>query len=61
MENLDNFKLLAIRMGGWIISGVAEQVEKKIAAIVPRCLHAGERQRVLDTNCRAAAPRSRTR
>ena len=33
-ENLDNFVLVGHSYGGWIISGVAEQAEKKISSIV---------------------------
>src|SRR5215831_9932315 len=33
-ENLENFALVGHSYGGWIISGVAEQVEKKISQIV---------------------------
>ncbi|MEA2971094.1 MAG: hypothetical protein QOE78_4355, partial [Alphaproteobacteria bacterium] len=55
-ENLDNFVLVGHSYGGWIISGAAEQVEKKIAAIVFLDAFMPENgQRVLDTN----SPRSR--
>ena len=55
-ENLDNFVLVGHSYGGWIISGVAEQVEKKISSIVFLDAFMPENgQRVLDTN----SPRSR--
>jgi pimeloyl-ACP methyl ester carboxylesterase len=55
-EGLENFVLVGHSYGGWIISGVAEQVEKKIAAIVFLDAFIPENgQRVLDTN----SPRSR--
>ena len=55
-ENLDNFVLVGHSYGGWIISGVAEQVEKKIASIVFLDAFMPENgQRVVDTN----SPRSR--
>jgi pimeloyl-ACP methyl ester carboxylesterase len=55
-ESLDNFVLVGHSYGGWIISGVAEQVEKKISSIVFLDAFMPENgQRVLDTN----SPRSR--
>jgi pimeloyl-ACP methyl ester carboxylesterase len=55
-EGLDDFVLVGHSYGGWIISGVAEQVEKKIASIVFLDAFMPENgQRVLDTN----SPRSR--
>ena len=57
-ESLDNFVLVGHSYGGWIISGAAEQVEKKIASIVFLDAFMPENgQRVLDTN----SPRSRAR
>ena len=50
-ENLDGFVLVGHSYGGWIISGVAEQVEKRIASIVFLDAFMPENgQRVLDTN-----------
>jgi pimeloyl-ACP methyl ester carboxylesterase len=55
-ESLDDFVLVGHSYGGWIISGAAEQVEKKIASIVFLDAFMPENgQRVLDTN----SPRSR--
>jgi pimeloyl-ACP methyl ester carboxylesterase len=55
-ESLENFVLVGHSYGGWIISGAAEQVEKKIASIVFLDAFMPENgQRVLDTN----SPRSR--
>jgi pimeloyl-ACP methyl ester carboxylesterase len=55
-ESLDKFVLVGHSYGGWIISGVAEQVEKKISSIVFLDAFMPENgQRVLDTN----SPRSR--
>jgi pimeloyl-ACP methyl ester carboxylesterase len=55
-ESLDGFVLVGHSYGGWIISGAAEQVEKKIASIVFLDAFMPENgQRVLDTN----SPRSR--
>ncbi len=55
-ESLENFVLVGHSYGGWIVSGVAEQVEKKIASIVFLDAFMPENgQRVLDTN----SPRSR--
>src|SRR6516225_8794300 len=55
-ESLENFVLVGHSYGGWIISGVAEQVEKKISSIVFLDAFMPENgQRVLDTN----SPRSR--
>jgi pimeloyl-ACP methyl ester carboxylesterase len=55
-ESLDNFVLVGHSYGGWIISGAAEQVEKKIASIVFLDAFMPENgQRVLDSN----SPRSR--
>jgi pimeloyl-ACP methyl ester carboxylesterase len=55
-ESLESVVLVGHSYGGWIISGVAEQVEKKIASIVFLDAFMPENgQRVLDTN----SPRSR--
>jgi len=55
-ENLESLVLVGHSYGGWIISGVAEQAEKKIASIVFLDAFMPENgQRVLDTN----SPRSR--
>jgi pimeloyl-ACP methyl ester carboxylesterase len=55
-ENLQDFVLVGHSYGGWIISGVAEQVEGKISSIVFLDAFMPENgQRVLDTN----SPRSR--
>src|SRR5712692_1493026 len=55
-QGLENFVLVGHSYGGWIISGVAEQVEKKISSIVFLDAFMPENgQRVLDTN----SPRSR--
>jgi pimeloyl-ACP methyl ester carboxylesterase len=55
-ENLDNFVLVGHSYGGWVVSGAAEQVEKKISSIVFLDAFMPENgQRVLDTN----SPRSR--
>ena len=55
-ESLESFVLVGHSYGGWIISGVAEQVEKKITSIVFLDAFMPENgQRVLDTN----SPRSR--
>src|SRR5712692_8261175 len=55
-ESLESFVLVGHSYGGWIISGVAEQVEKKISSIVFLDAFMPENgQRVLDTN----SPRSR--
>ena len=55
-ENLEDFVLVGHSYGGWIISGVAEQVEGKISSIVFLDAFMPENgQRVLDTN----SPRSR--
>jgi pimeloyl-ACP methyl ester carboxylesterase len=55
-ENLQDFVLVGHSYGGWVISGVAEQVEGKIASIVFLDAFMPENgQRVLDTN----SPRSR--
>jgi pimeloyl-ACP methyl ester carboxylesterase len=55
-ESLDNFVLVGHSYGGWIISGVAEQAEKKISSIIFLDAFMPENgQRVLDTN----SPRSR--
>ena len=55
-ESLESFVLVGHSYGGWIISGVAEQMEKKIASIVFLDAFMPENgQRVLDTN----SPRSR--
>jgi pimeloyl-ACP methyl ester carboxylesterase len=55
-ESLDNFVLVGHSYGGWIISGVAEQIERKISSIVFLDAFMPENgQRVLDTN----SPRSR--
>jgi pimeloyl-ACP methyl ester carboxylesterase len=57
-ENLDNFVLVGHSYGGWVVSGAAEQVEKKISSIVFLDAFMPENgQRVLDTN----SPRSRRR
>ena len=55
-ENLQDFVLVGHSYGGWIVSGVAEQVEEKISSIVFLDAFMPENgQRVLDTN----SPRSR--
>src|SRR5262252_6048462 len=55
-EGLEHFVLVGHSYGGWIISGVAEQAERKIASIVFLDAFMPENgQRVLDTN----SPRSR--
>jgi pimeloyl-ACP methyl ester carboxylesterase len=55
-ESLESFVLVGHSYGGWIVSGVAEQAEKKIASIVFLDAFMPENgQRVLDTN----SPRSR--
>jgi len=55
-ENLEDFVLVGHSYGGWIISGVAEQVEGKISSIVfLDAFMPKNEQRVLDTN----SPRSR--
>jgi pimeloyl-ACP methyl ester carboxylesterase len=55
-ENLESFVLVGHSYGGWIISGVAEQIEKRISSIVFLDAFMPENgQRVLDTN----SPRSR--
>jgi pimeloyl-ACP methyl ester carboxylesterase len=55
-ESLESVVLVGHSYGGWIISGVAEQVEKKISSIVFLDAFMPENgQRVLDTN----SPRSR--
>jgi pimeloyl-ACP methyl ester carboxylesterase len=55
-ENLQDFVLVGHSYGGWVISGVAEQVEGKISSIVFLDAFMPENgQRVLDTN----SPRSR--
>jgi alpha-beta hydrolase superfamily lysophospholipase len=55
-ESLESVVLVGHSYGGWIISGVAEQVETKIASIVFLDAFMPENgQRVLDTN----SPRSR--
>jgi pimeloyl-ACP methyl ester carboxylesterase len=55
-ESLESLVLVGHSYGGWIISGVAEQMEKKIASIVFLDAFMPENgQRVLDTN----SPRSR--
>jgi pimeloyl-ACP methyl ester carboxylesterase len=55
-ESLDRFVLVAHSYGGWVASGVAEQVEKRISSIVFLDAFMPENgQRVLDTN----SPRSR--
>ena len=52
-ESLEHFVLVGHSYGGWIISGVAEQVEKKISSIVFLDAFMPENgQRVLDTNSR---------
>jgi pimeloyl-ACP methyl ester carboxylesterase len=56
-ENLQDFVLVGHSYGGWVISGVAEEVEGKISSIVFLDAFMPENgQRVLDTN----SPRSRT-
>jgi pimeloyl-ACP methyl ester carboxylesterase len=56
-EDLETVVLVGHSYGGWIISGAAEQVERKIASIVFLDAFMPENgQRVLDTN----SPRSRT-
>src|SRR5258708_8534173 len=55
-EGLDDFVLVGHSYGGWVVSGVAEQAEKKISSIVFLDAFMPENgQRVLDTN----SPRSR--
>jgi pimeloyl-ACP methyl ester carboxylesterase len=55
-ENLEDFVLVGHSYGGWIISGVAEQLQGKISSIVFLDAFMPENgQRVLDTN----SPRSR--
>jgi len=55
-EDLDGFVLVGHSYGGWIISGVAERFEKRIASIVfLDAFMPEDGQRVLDTN----SPRSR--
>jgi pimeloyl-ACP methyl ester carboxylesterase len=55
-ENLDSVVLVGHSYGGWIVSGVAEKVEKQISSIVFLDAFMPENgQRVLDTN----SPRSR--
>src|SRR5689334_11699378 len=55
-EGLDNIVLAGHSYGGWIVSGLAEQVEGKLASIVFLDAFMPENgQRVLDTN----SPRSR--
>jgi pimeloyl-ACP methyl ester carboxylesterase len=55
-ENLQDFVLVGHSYGGWVISGVAEQVEGKISSIVFLDAFMPENgMRVLDTN----SPRSR--
>ena len=50
-ESLENFVLVGHSYGGWIISGVAEQAERKIASIIFLDAFMPENgQRVLDTN-----------
>jgi pimeloyl-ACP methyl ester carboxylesterase len=55
-ENLQDFVLVGHSYGGWVISGVAEQVEGKISSIIFLDAFMPENgMRVLDTN----SPRSR--
>jgi pimeloyl-ACP methyl ester carboxylesterase len=55
-EDLENFVLVGHSYGGWIVSGVCEQVEKKIASLVMLDAFMPENgMKVLDTN----SPRSR--
>lgn len=55
-EDLDGFVLVGHSYGGWIVSGVAERFEKRIASIVfLDAFMPEDGQRVLDTN----SPRSR--